>query len=129
MKRFLFVVSFFVLLALASGAKAQQLRWVFIDGTVTPPALQTDLPAAERPTVTRAGPGGYRLEFRRDVRFFNGDAQRGGGLGDAASLLFTSRYDTTNRRVFYITTYAIGTATPVSFTPMDGRMSIVIVRP
>ncbi|HUR82241.1 MAG TPA: hypothetical protein VM733_15865 [Thermoanaerobaculia bacterium] len=128
MKRLLLLLGFAVLFAWSPRAHGQQLRWVWIDGTVTPPVLQTDLAAGERPTVTRMSAGGYRLEFRRDVRFFNGDAQRGGGSGDAASMLFTSRYDTANPRVFYITTYAIGTATPVSFTPMDSRMSIVIVR-
>ena len=96
--------------------------------SVSPPVLQTDLPAGERPTVTRAGAGFYRLTFRRDVRFLNGDAQAGGPGRDAASLIFTSRYDTMNARVFDIVTYAVSPGPPVTMTPQDGRMSIFIIR-
>lgn len=112
-----------------ADTQAQQLRYISIDGTVNPPVITgTNLANADRPAITRNSAGFYTIDFRFTVRFFNGDAQAGGPGRDAASLIFTSRYDTLDRTKLDIVTYAVSSGPPVTMTPQDGRLSIIVVR-
>jgi len=109
--------------------RAQQLRFIAIDGTMATPAIiQTNLAAGDRPTITKTGTGAYTLTFRFDVQFFNGDVQRGGPNHDASSMLFTSVFATNNLRVLRVRTFGIDPANPVRAFPLDGRLSILVVR-
>lgn len=108
---------------------AQQVRYLVIDGTQpSPTIIQTNLPNAARPTITRVGVGAYRLAFPFDVQFFNGDVQAGGGNHDASPMLFTSVFATNNLRVLQVRTYGLDPSNPMRAFPQNGRMSILVVR-
>lgn len=116
-------------IGLVESVQAQQLRYISINGMVNPPVITgTNLANADRPTITRNGAGFYTIDFRFTVRFFNGDAQAGGPGRDASSLIFTSRFDTMDPTKLDIVTYATSPGAPVTMTPQDGRLSIIVVR-
>jgi hypothetical protein len=105
------------------------LRYIVIDGMAAIPAIvATDLAAGDRPAIARTAKGVFTLTFPYDVRFFNGDVQRGGMNHDATPMLFTSVFATNNLRVLRVFTYGITAGSPTKTFPEDGRMSIVIWR-
>ena len=126
MKRFgmLFAIAF-ALMMVAPGAEAA-LRYVVINGT-NGAILATDLNAVDRPTVTRIGPGFYRLVFRFNILVFAGDAQAPGGAGDATAMIFTSTYDPARPREILVKTLGVASGQPV-LNPMDGRITVIVNR-
>ena len=130
MKRLLVVSLLFAGFLIATPrADAQQLRYLVIDGTATPPTVvETNLAAADRPVIVRLAKGVYQLTFRFDIRFFNGGVQRGGPAHDASQMLFTSVFATNNARVIRVFTYAFSAGNPTRTAAEDGRLSILVVR-
>ena len=53
---------------ITANAHAQQLRFIVIDGKATPPVVvQTNLAAADRPTITRTSTGRFAAVARISV--------------------------------------------------------------
>src|SRR5690349_5855479 len=97
---------------ITANAHAQQLRFIVIDGKATPPVVvQTNLAAADRPTITRTGTGAFAIRFPFAVQFFSGDVQLGAGGFDAPLSLFSSVFDPTNLRTLQVRTFALKNCT------------------
>ena len=129
MRRLFTATAFLFLLVLVPRLEAQQLRYIVIDGMAAAPAIvETNLVAADRPTITRTGVGSYTLTFRFPVRFFNGNVQRGGVNHDASQMIFSSVFATNNLRVLRVATYSLTPGNPTKTAPADGRLSVLVVR-